>query len=517
MVIGLLAFNLAYSAIQWRTTKINQEDGVCQLALNKIRVIINACHLDVEEEAEITTRGDVYWGDPKTLEIYGEFQLSPGSVMRSLLLWNGKKLLKAKLMDREKADSIFDTIVNYTYRDPAIVKYLGQNRYSFRIYPVAINYSRKVRILYSIPLQAKDQRVQFEVQPAFTLGAYYVPTTIPVEVVKSISAFDKYIIQHGATKKTIESGSTYLIPFSDFYKGYYDWSYFEPNQIFILPDQKVMQSAYSYKYVSANGSGNYAAAFSTVPDSLEQMIEEAVMPKYSIEAKIETKEKMYKIDMFNNSIFGMYLKSESPWDGTIFWNVYDKNGDLAIKYTQTLALDSDPVRNATLPLLWGAKYTLVEGLGDLGAIFGFVDNRMSLLALEKDTLSAVDKEKYWEQGVPALLPQEIIVNLNKIPPVPKENIIFELTENNSMPKDVTDCMQITLKPDNKILVSFNNLTVKNLKIAIYDIKGRLVKSFDTIKMNGNTTQLNLPAGLKGIYVIRVQADNAKFSKKLVLK
>lgn len=516
IVLALLfTSSLSFSWTRWQTTKIAQSTGKCQLSSNTIRVNVHSYYLDVEEEAVITASGTVNWGDPNTLEITGEFQLSPGATMRSMLLWNGDKLLKAKLIDRDKADSIMDTIVNKTYHDPALIKYLGKNRYLFRIYPVAINNSRKIRVLYSIPLQS-NSRLQLEFQPAFTLGAEGVPTQIPVEIISSDSSVARYMIQHGNTKKSIQLGATYMIPFQDFYRGN-KYNFYNPNPapIIIIPDTSIITKAFSFRIESTKAAGNYTAILSTVPDSLKKIITEAVLPDYSLEVKIKTTEKTYLIDVAKDCLFNVYMKSQTPWDGTIYWNVYDKNGTLTIQHPQTIPLSSDSSKNALLPLLWGAKYTLVEGLGNTGAIFGFVDNKMSLLALEKDTLSANEAALWLEKGVPLLLPEDIIADTGKIA-LPKENLIFDIT-NTIVFNNLLDRLGVLIKSGNRIVIQLAHQRLKKLNVSIYDTRGRLIVAYHNLKVTDRTVQCKLPATMKGMYVIQIQSGSLKVSRKLVLK
>lgn len=519
ILLSFVASSAVYSYTQWSTTKISLRRGHCQLESNKIKVIVHTCHIDVEEEAVIATRGTVSSGDPNTLEITGEFQLTPGASMRSLLLWNGDKLLKAKLIDRELADSIMDSIVDYTYRDPALIKYEGNNKYSFRIYPVAINNSRKVRVLYTVPLQSNEGRLQFEFQPAFTLGAQQVPTQVPVKFARSDTAAQvKYILQHGQTKKSLQFGSIYLIPFKDFHEGdsYYYYSS-QPDPLIIMPDMtSAMNKAYAYKLESTKAAGCYTAIFTTIPNALKKLISDAQLSNYTLETKIVTTDNSYITDIPKNSSFNIYIKSKTPWDGLIHWTVYDENGTAVINYTQDFDANMDPVKNAVLPLLWGAKYTLVEGLGNLGGIFGFVDNKMSLLALEKDALPMDVAQKYLEEGVPPLLPEEIFPDTANID-VPKENIIIDVTGFTSMPKDVLDRILIKIKPNNQVIIQLDNMSLTHLTIEIYDVRGKLIKRYKNVKVVNRKALLNLPAYMKGVFIMRIKSGSLKVSRKLVLR
>ncbi len=517
ILTGFLFSNAVYSYTKWQTTKISLRTGNCQLETNKIKITTHPFHIDVEEEAVISTYGNVYSGDPNTLEITGDFQLSPGATMRSMLLWNGNKILKAKLLDRELADTIMDSIVDKTYRDPALIRYEGNNRYSFRIYPVAITKSRKLRVLYSIPLQSNNGRLKFEIKPVFTLGAQQVPTRIPIEFASSNEIPLQYILQHGSTKKAIQYGSTYLIPFQDFHQGSSYYYYSAKSQpLMLIPDTaSFVNKAYTHQLETTKAAGWYTAIFSTVPDTLQGMINEAQLSGYTLEVKIQTSENNYITNIPENSFFNIYLKSSYHWEGIIRWNVYDHNGIPVISYNQVVDPVIDFQKNSALPLLWGAKYTLVEGLGHLGGVFGFVDYKMSLLALEKDTLSAAEAALYAESGVPELLPEDIFADTGLV--IPKEDIIIDITDITTEVKNVLDHLWITVKSDNKVIIQLGNLKLKNLKVEVFDLKGKLIKRYSNVKVNNRAAKLNLPSNLKGIYVMRIKSGSTQISRKLILK
>jgi hypothetical protein len=456
-------------------------------------------------------------GDPSTLEIKGVFKLTPGAIVRSLLLWNGTKILKAKLLDKDKADSIINQIVNYTYRDPALIKYQGNNSYLYRIYPVAINNMRKVRLLYTIPLQSQKGILHSEIRSAFTLGAQAVPTQIPVEFVNTESPSPRYILQHKNVKKSIQFGATYLIPFSDFYEGEnYNWRYPTPLPLMITPDTQSSNKAYTYTIESGKAAGNYSALFSSVPNSLKKLIEESLLYDYTLEVKIQTSDNSFVTDVPINASFGIYLKSKNTWDGKLYWKVYDNNGSEIISYIQQLLLNTDPETNSVLPLLWAGRYSLIEGLGNLGGIFGFVDNKMSLLALERDTLKAAEAALYTEKGVPRLLPQEIFADSAKIS-IPKENILIDISGIAGASLDALSRMHIVIGPKNLVTVTFAAALHSAATVTLYDLKGRILFTFKDIKVAGNRFQVALPAALKGIYLMRIAADSKSYSSKIVLK
>lgn len=535
ILIVLSLLQLTFARTQWHTTKLYNRWGYCQLESSKLNITVNGFYLDIEEEAVIKTVGDVYYEeDRKTLEIIGNFKLAPGSIVRSLLLWNGDDILKAKLLDKNKADSTMNDIVNNTAKDPMLVKYEGNNNYSFRIYPVEIGYSRKLRMRYSIPLKTINGGFRFNVTPAFAYGCDYNPSTIPVTFTKADGDTTQYKLEQRYNKKSIQFNVTYLIPTEDFVPtGSYTYVssagtyvYKEDPAVSILPDSTINGKAFSCKIDSTEKEGCYTAIYSKTPDSLKAMIEKAVIPKYSIEAKIMSDNNGYITTLPENGAYTIYMKSQTPWDQNIYWYVYDNDGNELMNYVEKFGITSDSVdtsriisnedSNSDLPLIWAGNYTLVEGLGDLGGAFGFVDSKMSLLALERDTLpdSLVDQYKY--DGVPLLLPEEILADLTDIY-IPSENIIIESTDLQIAVKDAIKNVMMNIMSGNILKIDITGLNLKEMNIGIYDMRGRLIKSFINQRVNGHSIELKLPSSVKGMFIVKVKSGNVNFARKLIRK
>lgn len=172
---------MALAQIRWQTTHAGTSSGDCQLVSTRLTFTINEFCANVEEEAVITAVGRVASGDSMTLEIFGTFTVTPGTCVRSMLLWNGNVILKAKLLDRNLANKQYedivhrDTIVPVVRRDPCLIEYLGNSVYRFKIYPVAANHSRKIRILYTVPFTLVNDGPLFKINTAFTVGAALNP------------------------------------------------------------------------------------------------------------------------------------------------------------------------------------------------------------------------------------------------------------------------------------------------------------------------------------------------------
>jgi hypothetical protein len=527
--VAMVFPTLIVGQIQWQTTHDGTSSGDCQLASNTIKMTVNPLYVDVEEEAVITAIGDVGWGDPATLEIIGNFSLSKGAALRSMLLWNNTKLLKAKLRDRAAADSAYEATVDRSKpqvfaRDPAEITYLGNDQYHFRIYPVAINGSRKLRILYSVPLHMFLQGPQFQILTAFTLGSYYSPTQIPVEIHKSSSTSGTYILNYGDSKKTLQFGATYQIPITAFSAdSYNDWGYFlgtTAKPLCISPDTGFSAIAYTVSVGSGKTAGNYTAVFATPPDTviaaLKELSGDSSGYPCTIEAEVIAGNKAYITDFPEKGYLGVYMKSNTAWDSTIHWTVYDATGKIALQCRKYYKPHSDSLTKSMLPLIWGAKYSLVEGNDNLGALFGFVDRRMSLLALESDTMSSAEAAQWADGGVPQLKAEEIILSASSWPIAPHDNVIFEFGASaiKNFLKRSLAALTVLLKANHLITIKIADFKSGNIKVMLFNVSGKVLQTWNNVRVNEGVTELSLPLQARGCMILRVYAGKEMVQKKI---
>jgi hypothetical protein len=169
-----------------------------------------------------------------------------------------------------------------------------------------------------------------------------------------------------------------------------------------------------------------------------------------------------------------------------------------------------------LPLVWGAKYSLVEGTDNLGALYGFVDQKMSLLALERDTLCAAEALDFAAKGVPALRSDEIVIKPSNLPAAPFESVIFEFgTGVVSYVKGKLLAFDIAVK-NRTLNITFKTFRNRAIRVVLYDVRGRTVASWNNLPVAGNTLALDLPAGAKGCMIVRAYSGNAMFQKTFVM-
>lgn len=506
----------ADSRCEWRTTHQGFSNGTCQVEQGKIRATMNPLHVDIEEEVVIGTRGSVWWGDSLTLEIFGEFTLPAGASLRSMLLWNGNTILKAKLKMRADADRSYENVVQRQadrpiVRDPAIIEYVGNNRYQFKIYPVKINNSRKIRILYSVPLQFANENPDFSITPAFITGGSIVPNVLSLEVFKSNITGQSCLIQYGSIRKQIEFGGIYQIPIPQNY-----WE--RPNFVVkLIPNSLTIANSYTSYIGEGEKAGWYSVIYASIPSQIQETLNNLEnIENYSLEVKMNVGEKVYLKDVERTKWFGVYVKSPLPWDSTLNWTVYNSQGVFVAKYKQRISPIINEYTNKYVPLLWASHYTFVEQKGDLGALFGFIDSKMSLLALEQDTLPKSQQEMYRNSGVPTLTANEIIFTKSAISSLPDDNVMFIMTS----AKDRLDAYI-----QNSLQISFNRqLSVIEIKlkgnlgqlgrVKVYDIKGRELENVEIVKAGNSVFHLKGKMKLKGMYIVKLYIGDKEISQMI---
>jgi len=523
------------NTMQWQTTRAGNSQGECQLVSNSLRITVHPFYADVEEEAVIATRGGVWWGDPATLEIVGQFTVSEGTAVRSMLLWNGSKILKAKLKDRLAADSAYEQVVDrqqvqVVARDPAIIEYLGDNTYAYKIYPVAMDGSRRLRILYSVPVGIAGNRPVFTVLPVFTTGAAQTPSQIPVEIVQGETATGGYAMQIGQTMRTVRFGATYQISTASLFSaggpvydefGYFNgWTESYCNPIRLIAQSDSVNAAYIACREEGRTEGNFAFVMASMPEAVGEAISELTPLEHNltVEVTVAVGTKVHITDLSNERTVGVYLKSSQPWDSTVVWTVYGRDGSEKASVAQRFNPASGALCDSMLPMIWGARYSLVEETGNTGALFGFVDRQMSLLALESDTLSKSIASRYADAGVPALDAGDIVLKLSRFPTAPGENIMFDYGSAVVAQADALLAgLEVTVKDNGTISIRFGRRGHTAISVTLLTAAGRLVHAWQGRSVTGTGTELRLPAGLKGVYVVRVKAGDEVVSRRIVLR
>lgn len=92
------------------------------------------------------------FNDNELLEVQLFFDLPEDVIVNDLWLWVEDQIMRALIMDRWTASSIYESIVNRR-RDPAILFKRDNNSYELRIYPMKGNETRRIKLSYLMPTQ----------------------------------------------------------------------------------------------------------------------------------------------------------------------------------------------------------------------------------------------------------------------------------------------------------------------------------------------------------------------------
>jgi len=87
-----------------------------------------------------------------SVEVQFSFDLPPEAIVHDLWLWVDDQIVRALILDRWTASSIYENIVRRR-RDPAILFKTSATSYELRIYPMKGNAKRKIKLTYLMPAQ----------------------------------------------------------------------------------------------------------------------------------------------------------------------------------------------------------------------------------------------------------------------------------------------------------------------------------------------------------------------------
>ena len=98
-----------------------------------------------------SSRGTGWTNVKDTLEVTLNFDLPENAMITDSWLWFGEDTIKAVILDRWTASSIYESIVQRR-RDPSVLYKQSSTQYELRVFPMAGNETRKVKITYMIPV-----------------------------------------------------------------------------------------------------------------------------------------------------------------------------------------------------------------------------------------------------------------------------------------------------------------------------------------------------------------------------
>jgi hypothetical protein len=433
-----------------------------------------------------------------------------------MLLWNGDKILKAKMKMKSDAAQQYEQVVNREKivppRDPALIEQINDGRYRCRIYPVAIDGKRKIRIKYVVPITVVNSAPQFQISTIFTPDAYSQLKQIPLTIETEGDTGKKCILKTRNVVKNVIYNSVYILSPWEL-----TWNDESVSYLSIIPDNSV-RKAWSMHMSDGPAAGYYSAVIMSIPDSVKAMVNELLDPSgVQLEMGVSIGKTIYLTDIKSSGFQTLYCKSDAEWDGTVYWNGYSSNGDVKFSCKQKIIPEKDGTSTSMLPLLWGLKYSQYENKDALGALYGYVDSKMSLLALESDTLGRDLSAVYSEKGVPQLLPEEIIVDSKKLPATPKESIIFEISSSGVLAHgcDVENSFNIVCNGMELKIVS--NSKLENVRVNMLNLSGQIIQQWTSKQVSGDNIIVKMNRRYSGTFIIQIQHGARILQKKVVLR
>jgi len=151
-----------------------------------------------------------------TFEVQFYFDLPENAIITDSWLWVGNNIVQAKMYDRSRATTVYEGIVNRR-KDPSILYKNSATTYELRVFPMAGNEVRKVKITYLLPSNLQQT------------GSF---NSLPIEVVKNSSIVNKmnlliyedsikgftqpYIVESGSLANYDSTSNAYKITFNGF-------------------------------------------------------------------------------------------------------------------------------------------------------------------------------------------------------------------------------------------------------------------------------------------------------------
>lgn len=124
-----------------------------------------------------------------SLEIILDFALPSTASITDSWLWVGEEIVQAEILDRWTASTIYENIVKRR-KDPSILVKNSTMQYQLRIFPMAGNETRKVKINYLMPV---------------TWSKETVSTELPIRILHTSSTFPEYLTVYAEVNEEWEN------------------------------------------------------------------------------------------------------------------------------------------------------------------------------------------------------------------------------------------------------------------------------------------------------------------------
>lgn len=548
-LVCLWAGAWAQSQVMWQTTHTANEgggynSGTCVLQSASLRVRVHPASLDVEEDAEIGVVGSVSTGnDGKSLEIVGTMALPEGAAITGALLWDGNRVLEGKLLDRKTADSLYEEMVDRNSRpparprDPLIIDRVGPGLFRFRIYPVALGFSRHLRVRYQLAAITGPEGVQmpFKAGIASLFGGSNLQ--IPVTFEDGGRMPKALYVQASGTRTEMTLPRTRLMKAAELDLGGNSWDIWgnltTVSGSAIMPAAPMRSLALRTRFSQGLMAGSYLSLYATVSQDVLKALN--IRSASSLTVTVRTAKKAYELPVACDGglaagcgSLAFHGKSDQDWNDTLEWAAFDAAGKQLARAAVKASV-SEQANDTNAAVLWAASPHRFSEKKELpaGPVYGFVDEWASLLSLPKDTITAAMMQFYAENGVPRIVTlslKDVIPNYEegKVPNVPVIPPIDPWTQVptsilNAKLGSFADAKAWKIERLNRgFVIRIPGLAAgMQAKVELFDLAGKSAGAWAARTEEG---ALNLSdAGVRpGIYFVKVRLAGRLVSKRIVL-
>ncbi len=141
-----------------------------------LRIAYQRVSVDIADQVATTHIEQLFVNDNDWM-LEGEylFPLPEGAAVSQLTMWVDGQPIEAKILERDEAQQIYDTIVRQL-RDPALLKYVGTQAIQANVFPIPPRDERRIEIEYTQILPADNGLIHFTYPQSTDLY-----TNIPLE------------------------------------------------------------------------------------------------------------------------------------------------------------------------------------------------------------------------------------------------------------------------------------------------------------------------------------------------
>lgn len=543
----LLFASLPAMAGQWatfgsKTTQGFALQGMSQVIREKIAIMVQPDHLDVEHELELNAQ--IGWSTPEfpnSLEITGQLTMEEGTVMTGLLLWNGDKILKGKLQTKEMARRKYEEVVDRHVknppppRDPALLEKVGANQYALSVFPVALNGSRKLRLRYLIPTRFQDGAHRCRFPHAFSINS-----SVTIRGGAGVQGYALTSTRSDGALVTVKNEEGIDRPLTldpDAYRQFQPWTWTTGNGATLLFVTPLFSEANGSRVVfgsthDALGAQRYAAHFVFRPP--QDMTGLSPEPSTRMVALVRTEndsvaKEIVIHDSAKSGVEELRVFSSSAFKEGIAWRLY--RGDTIAKETvekpRAIVMEDGPqfVRTFGHTPFYPMTKTMPASLA---AAWGFIDSKYALLALEQDTLPTALAKEYAATGVPGLDSKDIFPEDGALDSIPlsawmmQRNIARE-----ELLRPITSILSTGLPAgirwrfrDGILLVEIDPpMRTRDLRVTLHGLDGRLLKQWQGADISGGRAQWlpNSNGYAFGTCLLRITSGANAWSARVTLR